>query len=118
MVAPYCYRGPLRQTFPACNFACLDTSFALLDAQSTGRPAAVITEPLFSAGGVIEPPPGWLKRLQALCHERGMLLIVDEEQTGLGKLGAMFGFDRDAIVPDIVTLASHLGGGLRHSAVL
>src|SRR5205085_2124094 len=57
IVAPYCYRCPLRQTFPACNYACLDTSFELIDAQSTGRPAAVITEPLFSAGGVIEPPP-------------------------------------------------------------
>ncbi len=51
MVAPYCYRCPLRQTFPSCGYACLDTSFELLDAQATGRPAAVITEPLFSAGG-------------------------------------------------------------------
>lgn len=117
MVAPYCYRCPLGQSFPKCEFACLTTSFALLDAQATGQPAAVITEPLFSAGGVVEPPPGWLKRLQELCHERGMLLILDEEQTGLGKLGAMFGFERDGIVPDIVTLAKHLGGGVGVSAV-
>ena len=61
MVAPYCYRCPLNQTFPGCDYACLKTSFELLDAQATGRPAAVITEPLFSAGGVIEPPPGWLQ---------------------------------------------------------
>src|SRR6266446_3497537 len=117
IVAPYCYRCPLAQTFPKCEFACLQTSFELLDAQSTGRPAAVITEPLFSAGGVIEPPPGWLRRLKELCVERGMLLIVDEEQTGLGKLGAMFGFERDGIVPDIVTVAKHLGGGVGISAV-
>ncbi len=117
MVAPYCYRCPLNQTFPACEFACLKTSFELIDAQSTGRPAAVITEPLFSAGGVVEPPPGWLKRLQELCRERGMLLILDEEQTGLGNLGAMFGFERDGIVPDIVTLAKHFGGGVGISAV-
>src|SRR5207244_7535577 len=100
MVAPYCYRCPLRQTFPACNFACLDTSFELIDAQSTGRPAAVITEPLFSAGGVIEPPPGWLKRLQELCRERGKLLILDEEQTGLAKLGAMAASDAKGVVHD------------------
>ncbi len=112
-----CYRCPLNHSFPRCEFACLTPSFALLDAQSTGRPAAVITEPLFSAGGVVEPPPGWLKQLQELCHERGMLLIVDEEQTGLGKLGAMFGFERDGIVPDIVTVAKHLGGGVGVSAV-
>jgi 2,2-dialkylglycine decarboxylase (pyruvate) len=117
MVAPYCYRCPLGQSFPKCEFACLTTSFALLDAQATGQPAAVITEPLFSAGGVVEPPPGWLKRLQELCRERGMLLILDEEQTGLGKLGAMFGFERDGVVPDIVTLAKHLGGGVGVSAV-
>src|SRR6266851_3705728 len=117
IVAPYCYRCPLAQSFPKCEFACLKTSFELLDAQSTGRPAAVITEPLFSAGGVIEPPPGWLRRLKELCAERGMLLIVDEEQTGLGKLGAMFGFERDGIVPDIVTVAKHFGGGIGISAV-
>ena len=117
IIAPYCYRCPLAQTFPKCEFACLKTSFELLDAQSTGRPAAVITEPLFSAGGVIEPPPGWLRRLKELCAERGMLLIVDEEQTGLGKLGAMFGFERDGIVPDIVTVAKHFGGGVGISAV-
>ncbi|MBL8834337.1 MAG: aminotransferase class III-fold pyridoxal phosphate-dependent enzyme [Rhodospirillales bacterium] len=118
LVAPYCYRCPLAQTYPACEFACLKTSFELLDAQSTGRPAAVITEPLFSAGGVIEPPIGWLKRLQEMCHARGMLLICDEEQTGLGKLGAMFGFERDGIVPDIVTIAKHFGGGVGVSAVV
>lgn len=117
IVAPYCYRCPLAQTFPACEFACLKTSFELLDAQVTSRPAAVITEPLFSAGGVIEPPPGWLAKLAEMCHARGMLLIVDEEQTGLGKLGAMFGFERDNIVPDIVTIAKHFGGGVGISAV-
>jgi len=117
IVAPYCYRCPLAQTFPACNFACLKTSFELFDAQSTGRPAAVITEPLFSAGGVVEPPPGWLKELQRMCRERGMLLILDEEQTGLGKLGQMFAFQSEGIVPDIVTVAKHLGGGVGISAV-
>jgi 2,2-dialkylglycine decarboxylase (pyruvate) len=117
LVAPYCYRCPLNQTFPECKFACLKTSFELLDAQSTGRPAAVITEPLFSAGGVIEPPQGWLKALRDMCHARGMLLIVDEEQTGLGKLGQMFGFESEGIVPDIVTIAKHFGGGVGISAV-
>jgi 2,2-dialkylglycine decarboxylase (pyruvate) len=117
LVAPYCYRCPLNQTFPKCKFACLKTSFEPLDAQSTGRPAAVITEPIFSAGGVIEPPPGWLKALQEMCHARNMLLIVDEEQTGLGKLGQMFGFESDGVVPDIVTVAKHFGGGVGISAV-
>ena len=117
LIAPYCYRCPLRQTFPGCNYACLDASFELLDAQSTGHPAAVLTEPLFSAGGVIEPPPGWLKRLSELTHARGMLLILDEEQTGLGKLGTMFACDAEGVVPDMITVAKHFGGGVSISAV-
>ena len=118
MVAPYCYRCPLRQTFPDCEFACLDTSFELIDAQTTSRPAAVLTEPLFSAGGVIEPPSGWLAELKQRCEARGMLLILDEEQTGLGKLGDMFAFEAEGVVPDIVTLAKHFGGGVCISAVI
>ena len=118
MVAPYCYRCPLRQTFPDCEYACLDTSFELIDAQTTSRPAAVITEPLFSAGGVIEPPSGWLAELKQRCEARGMVLILDEEQTGLGKLGDMFAFEAEGVVPDIVTLAKHFGGGVCISAVI
>jgi 2,2-dialkylglycine decarboxylase (pyruvate) len=117
MIAPYCYRCPLRQSFPQCGYACLDASFELLDAQAAGRPAAVLTEPLFSAGGVIEPPPGWLKRLEELCRERGMLLILDEEQTGLGKLGQMFACEAEGVVPDMITVAKHFGGGVGLSAV-
>jgi 2,2-dialkylglycine decarboxylase (pyruvate) len=118
MVAPYCYRCPLRQTFPRCEYACLKTSFELIDSQSTGRPAAVITEPVFSAGGVVEPPPGWLRELKRMCEARGMLLILDEEQTGLGKLGQMFAFESEEVVPDIVTIAKHFGGGVGISAVV
>ena len=118
MIAPYCYRCPLAQTFPECEYACLDTSFELIDAQTTSRPAAVLTEPLFSAGGVIEPPTGWLAELKQRCEARGMLLILDEEQTGLGKLGELFAFESEGVIPDIVTLAKHFGGGICISAVV
>lgn len=117
MIAPYCYRCPLNQTYPSCEFACLKASFELIDAQATGQPAAVLTEPLFSAGGVVEPPKGWLAELKRYCEARGMLLIVDEEQTGLGKLGTMFAFEDEGIVPDIVTLAKHFGGGVSVSSL-
>ena len=53
-----------------------------------------------------------------MCHQRNMLLIVDEEQTGLGKLGQMFGFESEGIVPDIITVAKHFGGGVGISAVI
>ncbi|MXY84925.1 MAG: aminotransferase class III-fold pyridoxal phosphate-dependent enzyme, partial [Chloroflexi bacterium] len=78
---------------------------------------AVLTEPIFSAGGVIEPPLGWLPELKRRCEERGMLLILDEEQTGLGKTGDTFAFEHEGVVPDIITLAKHFGGGICISSV-
>ena len=117
MLAPYCYRCPINLEPETCELACLDASFELIDAQTTSRPAAVLTEPIFSAGGVIEPPLGWLPSLKEKCEQRGMLLILDEEQTGLGKTGDMFAFEQEGVVPDIITLAKHFGGGICISSV-
>jgi 2,2-dialkylglycine decarboxylase (pyruvate) len=118
ILAPYCYRCPVNQTFPSCELACLKGSLELLDAQTTGSRAAIITEPLFSAGGVIEPPPGWLGALKRAAHDRGMLLIFDEAQTGLGKLGTMFACEQEGVIPDVMTLSKHLGGGIEISAIV
>ena len=117
MLAPYCYRCPINLEPETCELACLDASFELIDAQTTSRPAAVLTEPIFSAGGVIEPPIGWLPELKRRCEERGMLLILDEEQTGLGKTGDRFAFEHEGVIPDIITLAKHFGGGICISSV-
>lgn len=117
-MAPYCHNCPINLKFPDCGTACLDGAFEVLDAQMADRLAAVITEPLFSAGGVIEPPPGWLANLKRKCEERGALLILDEAQTGLGKLGTMWGFERDGVVPDIVAVSKHFGGGISISAII
>lgn len=118
IMAPYCYRCPIGLEFPACDLGCLKGSFELLEAQSTGNLAAVITEPLFSAGGVVEPPPGWLGALKQACHDRGMLLVFDEAQTGLAKLGTMFACEREGVIPDLMTISKHFGGGIEISAVL
>ena len=96
----------------------LDDGFDLLDRQSAGAPAAFIAEPVLSSGGILDLPPGYLAALQARCHERGMLLILDEAQTGLGRTGTMFAFERDEVVPDILTLSKTLGAGLPLAAVL
>ena len=117
MLAPYCYRCPINLEPETCELACLDASFELIDAQTTSRPAAVLTEPIFSAGGVIEPPLGWLPSLKEKCEQRGMLLILDEEQTGLGKTGDTFAFEHEGVIPDIITLAKHFGGGICISSV-
>ena len=117
MLAPYCYRCPINLVPESCGIACLDASFELIDAQTSSRPAAVLTEPIFSAGGVIEPPAGWLAELKRACEDRDMLLILDEEQTGLGKTGDTFAFEHERVVPDIITLAKHFGGGICISSV-
>jgi 2,2-dialkylglycine decarboxylase (pyruvate) len=96
----------------------LDDSFDLLDRQSTGNLAAFIAEPILSSGGVLVLPPGYLAALHAHCRARGMLLIFDEAQTGVGRTGLMFAFERDGVVPDILTLSKTLGAGLPLSAVM
>ncbi len=96
----------------------LDFGFDLVDAQSVGSLAACIVEPILSSGGIIEPPPGYFTALRDKCRERGMLLIVDEAQTGLCRTGTWYAFERDGIVPDILTLSKTLGAGLPLAAVL
>lgn len=96
----------------------LDDSFDLLDRQCTGNLAAFIAEPILSSGGILDLPPGYLQALQAHCRARGMRLILDEAQTGVGRTGLMFAFERDGVVPDILTLSKTLGAGLPLSAVM
>ncbi|TXL89796.1 aspartate aminotransferase family protein [Streptomyces sp. IB2014 016-6] len=96
----------------------LDFAFELVDAQSTGSLAACLVEPILSSGGVIEPPAGYFAALRDKCRERGMLLILDEAQTGLCRTGTWYAFERDGIVPDILTLSKTLGAGLPLAAVI
>jgi len=96
----------------------LDFGFDLVDAQSVGALAACLVEPILSAGGVIEPPPGYFAALRRKCDERGMLLILDEAQTGLCRTGTWYAFERDGVVPDILTLSKTLGAGLPLAAVV
>jgi 2,2-dialkylglycine decarboxylase (pyruvate) len=117
-MGPYCYQCPIGLTFPECGTACLSGSLTVVDAEVDGPLAAVITEPLFSAGGVIDPPVGWLRALRQECDARGALLILDEAQTGLGKLGTMWAFEREDVIPDIVTISKHFGGGISISALV
>jgi 2,2-dialkylglycine decarboxylase (pyruvate) len=77
-----------------------------------------VAEPILSTGGVIVPPPGYFPRLRALCEARGMLLILDEAQTALGRLGAHFAFEQDGVVPDFLALSKTLGGGLPLAATV
>lgn len=116
--APYAYRCPIRHCDGACDCTCLEAGFELVDQQSVGSLCAVIAEPVLSAGGIIVPPDGYFRRLSELCDARGMLLVLDEAQTGFGRLGTMFGFEHDGIVPDLVAVSKTLGGGIPVAATI
>jgi len=116
--APDLLRGPFRTANGYDWQAELDYAFALVDRQSTGSLAAFIAEPILSTGGMLDLPEGYLAALSAHCRARGMLLILDEAQTGMGRTGTMFAFERDRVVPDILTLSKTLGAGLPLAAVV
>src|SRR5947209_8773788 len=116
--APYAYRCPIRHCSGTCDCTCLEAGFDVIDQQSVRSLCAVIAEPVLSAGGVIVPPPDYFQRLRALCDEREMLLIIDEAQTGFGRLGTMFGFELYGIEPDILSVSKTLGGGIPIAATL
>jgi 2,2-dialkylglycine decarboxylase (pyruvate) len=78
----------------------------------------MVVEPVLSAGGVIPLPDGYLQAAKQKCEERDMLLIVDEAQTGFGRTGAMFAFEHDNVVPDILTVSKTLGGGIPLGATI
>ena len=74
--------------------------------------AAFVVEPIQGEGGIVDAPPGYLRAAEQLCRERGILFVVDEVQTGLGRTGKMFACEHDGVQPDVLTLAKALGGGL------
>jgi len=74
--------------------------------------AAVFLEPTLGEGGVVPPPPGYLRAVRQACDESGALLVLDEIQSGIGRTGAWFAHQQEQIVPDVLTLAKGLGGGL------
>lgn len=116
--APNAFRCPIRHCTDACDMTCLEVGFETIDRQSVGSLAAFIAEPVISSGGMIVPPAGYFPRLKALCEARGMLLVLDEAQTGLGRVGANFAFEQDGATPDILTLSKTLGGGLPLAATV
>ena len=116
--APFTYRPQFERNGVADWQAELNYNFDLIDRQSNGSLAAFIAEPILSSGGVIELPAGYMKALKKKCEERGMLLILDEAQTGIGRTGLMFACERDGVTPDILTLSKTLGAGLPLAAVV
>lgn len=96
----------------------LDYGWGMVDQASCGSLAACMIECIQGDGGVHVLPDGYIAAIKDHCKRRGMLLIIDEAQTGLGRTGEMFAFEGDGVVPDILTISKPLGNGLPISAVI
>lgn len=110
-------RDPFKPLIPNVKFL----PFGDLPALKRGiskRTAMVIVEPIQGEAGVIVPPAGFLKKIRERCDETGALMAVDEVQTGMGRTGEWFAYQREGITPDIITLAKGLGGGLPLGATI
>ena len=85
---------------------------AAVEQAMTERTCAVFVEPIQGEGGIVVPPDGYLEGLRHMCDQRDVLLMFDEVQTGIGHTGYLFGYQHHGVVPDVMTLAKGLGGGL------
>jgi 4-aminobutyrate aminotransferase/(S)-3-amino-2-methylpropionate transaminase len=109
--APEIYRAPYSDPFR--DTGRLDEVIKLLETTVGAETiACVVVEPIAGEGGFVVPEPGWLPGLAAWCGEHGILLVMDEVQSGMGRTGAWFACEHEHVVPDLVTTAKSLGGGL------
>jgi len=115
---PNSYRPYIQAATPEeAALANLNLALRMFDMQSSGRGAAIIVEPIISAGGVLVPPKSFMQALRKAADDRGMLLIFDEAQTAFGRIGTRTGSEFFGVVPDIMTMSKTLGGGLPLAAV-
>ena len=99
---------PMPEGFKYCEFG----DIASLEAQLDDTVAAVMLEPIQGEGGVVPADTAYLQAVQKLCNERGILLIIDEVQTGFCRTGKWFGFEHAGIQPDAITMAKGMGNGM------
>lgn len=107
----YCYRCPLKLTYPSCGVACADAIADVVEQQTTGDVAAVVVEAIQGAGGVIVPPPEFLPKLQEFCRRNGILFYVDEILTSAGRTGKLWASEHYDVQPDIMTFGKGIGSG-------
>jgi putrescine aminotransferase len=107
------YREPFHPLLPDIDFVSYGDAEAIARALATdGGRSCVILEPVQGENGVVIPPEGYLREVRRLCDVNGAFLILDEIQTGLGRLGSWWGADREQVIPDILLAGKALGGGV------
>lgn len=115
--SPDCANCPFKLQYPACELRCAEEVEHILDSNK-GMVAAMIAEPIHGNGGIIVPPKGYFKRVKEILEKHGVLLIMDEAQTGFCRTGTRFGFEHHEIQPDIMTVCKALGNGMPISAFI
>jgi taurine--2-oxoglutarate transaminase len=111
MADPYCFRCPFGKQPATCAHECAEDLETALLREGPETVAAVILEGVVGANGVFVPPPGYWKKIRAICDRHGVLLIADEVLSGFGRTGRWFAVDHEGVSPDLLTLAKGLTGG-------
>ncbi len=110
----YCYRCPFNLEYPSCGFECVRyIEDEVFKKEVPGEEvAAIFAEPIQGEGGYIIPPPGYFKEIRELCDRYGILLVVDEVQSGMGRTGRMFAIEHWEVKADIYCLAKGIASGM------
>lgn len=114
----YPYRCPTGAAPEDCGSSCAEAAITMMEKQVGPESiACILIEPVQGEGGFIVPAPGFIPRLAEFAREHGILFVADEVQTGFGRTGTMFAIEQEGVVPDLVTTAKSLAGGLPLAAV-
>lgn len=112
-INPYCYRCPLKLSYPSCGVACAQDVEEVIRTTTTGRIAAFMAEPIQGVGGFITPPPEYFKIVTEIARHYGGVFICDEVQTGFGRTGShWFGISHWDVEPEIMTMAKGIANGM------
>ena len=117
-LAPYCYRCPLKMTYPDCGVACANDVKELINTTTTGKVAGILAEPIQGVGGFITPPDAYFNIVADIIHEHGGIFISDEVQTGFGRTGKTWGIQHSGVEPDMITVAKGIANGMPLAAVV
>lgn len=117
-LSPYCFRCPLKKTYPSCGVACAQDVKELIQTTTIGKVAGMLAEPILGVGGFITPPPEYYKIVADIIREHGGVFISDEVQTGFGRTGKMWGIEHYDVEPDMISTAKGIANGMPLGALI
>jgi 4-aminobutyrate aminotransferase len=116
--AAYCYRCPYDKAYPSCDLHCAKDLERTIQFDTADNVAAFIAEPVMGEGGIVTPPPGYFEAIRRVLDNLGILLFVDEVQSGFGRTGKLFAIEHWNVEPDILTMAKGIADGFPLSAFI